>query len=103
MKAYWQKMTKFSVECFRVFHRIECWGFIFREKKKPRKINKETIGSLRLPAGYFERLKMGENITLENGEVVLNENVTVSNTPAKSYAYCADTIYNALVAEKVKM
>lgn len=94
--------AKFSVECFRVFHRIECWGFIFREKKKPRKINKETIGSLRLPAGYFERLKMGENITLENGEVVLNENVTLPNAPAKSYAYCADTIYNLSVAEKVK-
>ena len=93
---------KFSVECFHVFHRIECWGFIFREKKKPRKINKQTIGCYQLPTGYFERLKMGENITLPNGEVVLNEKVTVPNTPAKSYAYCADTIYNASVAEKVK-
>lgn len=24
---------KFSVECFKVFHRIDCWGFLFREKK----------------------------------------------------------------------
>jgi ribonuclease Z len=94
--------AKFSVECFRVFHRIECWGFIFREKKKPRKINKESISSLKLNAGYFERLKMGEDITAENGKIVLNEEVTVPNTPAKSYAYCADTIYNLSVAEKVK-
>lgn len=94
--------AKFSIECFRVFHRIECWGFIFREKKKPRKINKQTIGSYQLPGGYFEQLKMGDNITLENGEVVLNEQVTIPNTPAKSYAYCADTIYNLSVAEKVK-
>lgn len=93
---------KFSVECFRVFHRIECWGFIFREKKKPRKINKETIGSYQLPGRDFERLKMGENIALENGEVVLNEKVTVANNPPKSYAYCADTMYNVSVAEKVK-
>ncbi|WP_018614958.1 ribonuclease Z [Segetibacter koreensis] len=93
---------KFTVECFRVFHRIECWGFIFREKKKPRKINKETIGSYHLPAGYYERLKLGENIVTENGQLILNENVTIANSPAKSYAYCGDTMYNLSVAEKVK-
>lgn len=94
--------AKFSVECFRVFHRIECWGFIFREKKKPRKIIKESISSYQLSAGYFERLKMGEDIITESGKIVLNEEVTVPNSPAKSYAYCADTIYNLSVAEKVK-
>lgn len=94
--------VKFSVECFRVFHRIDCWGFIFREKKKPRKINKQTISSFNLPIKYLERLKSGENITTEKGEVILNEEVTIPNAPSKSYAYCADTVYNELVAEKVK-
>lgn len=94
--------AKFSVECFRVFHRIECWGFIFREKKKPRKINKEAISYYKLPTSYFERLKSGEDVATESGEVILNEQVTGPNTPAKSYAYCADTIYNAAIAEKVK-
>lgn len=94
--------SKFSVECFRVFHRVECWGFIFREKKKPRKINKETTVSYKLHASDFERLKMGEDIITKNGEIVLNSAVTLPNTPAKSYAYCADTAYNLLVAEKVK-
>ncbi len=55
--------AKFSVECFRVFHRIECWGFIFREKKKPRKIIKESISSYQLSGGYFERLKIPANLT----------------------------------------
>jgi ribonuclease Z len=93
---------KFSVECFSVYHRIQCWGFVFREKKKPRKINKQTIGSYVLDATSFERLKMGENVTSDRGEVVLNEEVTIANTPARSYAYCADTAYNAAIAEKVK-
>jgi ribonuclease Z len=93
---------KFSVECFSVYHRIKCWGFVFREKKKPRKINKQTIGSYLLDAVSFERLKMGENATTDTGEVVLNEKVTIANTPARSYAYCADTIYNPAIAEKVK-
>jgi ribonuclease Z len=93
---------KFSVEYFRVFHRIECWGFVFREKKKPRKINKQTIGSYTLTPHSFERLKMGENVTTEMGEVLLNEQVTVANTPEKSYAFCADTVYNPAIANKVK-
>lgn len=93
---------KFSVECFPVYHRIECWGFIFREKKKPRKINKQTIGSYQLDATQFEKLKMGENVTTHTGEEVLNEVVTIANTPARSYAYCADTLYNVAVAQKIK-
>lgn len=93
---------KFSVECFHVYHRIRCWGFIFREKKKPRKIDKQTIGAYHLDAGQYERLKMGENIISNGGIEVLNESVTIANTPAKSYAYCADTLYNPTVAEKVK-
>lgn len=93
---------KFSVESFKVFHRIECWGFIFREKKKPRKINKKTILNYKLEPGYFELLKMGHDVTTESGELVLNETVTVPNAPPKSYAYCGDTIHSLEVAEKVK-
>lgn len=92
----------FSVECFEVYHRIQCWGFIFREKKKPRKINKEVIGAFHFKGDQFERLKMGENVITDTGEEILNETVTIANTPARSYAYCADTVYNLSVAEKVK-
>ena len=93
---------KYSVETFKVFHRIDCWGFIFREKKKPRRINKDIIGKYRFSANTFERLKMGENVTTEAGETVMNETVTTANTPSLSYAFCGDTVYNILVAEKVK-
>src|SRR4249920_1267560 len=30
---------KLSVHCFKVIHRIDCWGFMFREKEKPRKVD----------------------------------------------------------------
>jgi len=93
---------KFSVSCFNVFHRIECWGFLIREKRKPRKINKETITKYTIPATFFEQLKDGKDYIAENGEVIKNEEVTIPNTPAKSYAYCADTIYNETIAERIK-
>ncbi len=93
---------KYSVECFKVFHRIECWGFIFREKKKPRRINKETIGAYNLAPNTFEQLKMGEDVYSQAGELVHFEEVTIPNAEPKSYAYCADTVYNPALAEKIK-
>jgi ribonuclease Z len=93
---------RFSIECFKVFHRIECWGFVFREKKKSRKINKLALDSYKLDPKDYEKLKMGENIVTNDGKLIPNEAVTIANTPAKSYAFCADTAYNPTVADKVK-
>ncbi len=92
---------KFSVECFNVRHRIECMGFIIREKRKPRKINKETITQYNVPISFYEKLKKGEDYETPEGEMIMNERVTVPNTPAKSYAYCADTIYDETIAGKL--
>lgn len=91
---------KFQVECFNTYHRIPCWGFIIREKKKPRKINKEMIGKYDIPAGYYEKLKDGDDYENEQGEIIKNDLVTLANTPPKSYAFCADTIYDKIIAEK---
>ena len=93
---------KFSVECFKVFHRIECWGFIIREKRKPRRINKETISHYDIPPAYFEKIKEGEDFFTATGERIQNEILTIPNKPGRSYAYCADTIYNETIADKLQ-
>ncbi|CAN5620694.1 ribonuclease Z [soil metagenome] len=93
---------KYSVSCFTVQHRVECWGYIFREKRQPRKILKESVLKFNIPATFYKRLQQGEDYTQKNGETILNEWVTEDNTPGKSYAYCADTIYDKTLATKVK-
>ena len=93
---------KFSVECFKVFHRIECWGFVFREKKPLRKIAKERIGQYKIPSADFDRIKMGEDFITNKGDRIANEDLTIANTPPRSYAYCADTMYHETIAEKAK-
>jgi ribonuclease Z len=85
--------TKMTVSCFNVFHRIECWGFLFREKDKLRKVEVEKCKQLGVPAAFFPMLKEGQNYTRQNGEVVSNELVTRPAPHARSYAYCADTRY----------
>ncbi|TDH26512.1 ribonuclease Z [Segetibacter sp. 3557_3] len=93
---------RFSVETFRVNHRIECWGFVFREKRKPRKIDKNKIGAYDVSAASYEKLKNGDDVIGNNGAVINNEWVTTPNSPPRSYAYCADTLFNAKIAEKIK-
>ncbi len=92
---------KFSVSCFRVFHRIECWAFIVREKKKPRKLLKEKAFAHRIPHEYFDDLRDGKDYITADGSVVENSELTAPNTPAASYAFCADTLFNEQVARNV--
>jgi len=94
--------NKFSVECFKVYHRIECWGFIIREKRKPRKIDREKILQYDIPVTFYERLKDGEDFITEAGALISNESVTIANTPSKSYGFCADTIFNENNAANLK-
>lgn len=93
---------KFSVSCFATRHRIPCWGFIIREKKKPRKIDKDKITAYQIPAAYYERLKEGLDYETRSGEIIKNEWVTRPGIPPKSYAFCADTIYDESIADKTK-
>jgi ribonuclease Z len=94
--------NKFLIECFAVKHRIPCWGFIFREKKVPRKLVKEKLLEYEIPSAYYENLKNGKDYINKNGDIINNETLTIPNSLPKSYAYCADTIYHDSIAEQVK-
>jgi ribonuclease Z len=94
--------AKFTVESFKVIHRIECWGFLFREKKKPRKINKDTIKNFDIPPTFYERLKDGEDFITPAGRFIENSLVTIAASPGKSYAYCADTLFFEALADKIR-
>ncbi|MBL7730632.1 MAG: ribonuclease Z [Chitinophagaceae bacterium] len=83
-----------TIKCFRTNHRIECYGFSFTEKKQPRKLDPDKAKEYEIPSSFYDRLKDGENYTRKDGTVVANELVTVPSTPAKRYAFCADTKYD---------
>lgn len=92
---------KMTVHCFPVQHRIPCWGFLFREKKNPRKLDPDRARIYEIPAAFYEKLQQGEDYITKKGTIVPNEEVTTASTLPKSYAYCADTIYDESLAEKV--
>lgn len=84
----------YKVECFPTQHRIECWGFLVREKRQPRKINIDKTSVYNVPTSAFPSLQSGDDFVNESGELIKNELLTDENTKAKSYAFCADTIYD---------
>ncbi|MFN4006155.1 MAG: ribonuclease Z [Chitinophagaceae bacterium] len=92
---------KFLIRSFPVRHRVACWGCVIEEKKKPRKINKEAVVQYQVPAAYYESLKLGNDYAHRDGTVVKNEWVTIPNTPGRSYAYCADTLFTPDIATQV--
>lgn len=96
------KDNKFEVSCFRVYHRIECWGFKFRQVKPLRRIDPDKAREHEVPSSFFERLKWGEDYINKTGEVIHNEWVTLSAPGPKSYAYSADTVYDERIVEKVQ-
>ena len=94
---------QFSVSCFKVFHRIETWGFLIQEKKKPRKIDGDRIKDYSfIPTAFYERLQYGEDYIAAEGTIIRNEDVTLPNKSPKSYAYCADTSYSPSIVQHFK-
>jgi ribonuclease Z len=93
--------NRFQISCFQVFHRIECWGFIFRQIRPPRRVNPEKARVAGVPSSFFDRLKWGENYETQEGSIVENASVTDPAPMAKSYAYSADTLFNPELAAKV--
>ena len=93
---------KLSVTTLPLVHRVPCCGFLFREKPRPRNINKEKLEEYKIPLAYMNLLKSGADYTDENGKVIPNAELTLDPPPPRSYAYCSDTAYNESLISSVK-
>lgn len=83
-------------------HTIPSAGFLFREKTPPLNIFKEQIKRYSLGIAAINAAKRGENITLDDGTVIPNGELTYTPYVPRSYAYCSDTQPSGKVAEIVK-
>jgi ribonuclease Z len=82
------------VETIPLDHRIPCTGFLFREKKRLRKIIKDKIEELNIPVQYFTALKKGKDYEAADGTIYKNDTLTIDSAQPKVYVYCSDTLYN---------
>src|SRR5471030_589897 len=83
-----------TVETIPLDHGIACTGFLFREKKRLRRLLKEKIEQINIPVEYYASLKKGADYIAADGKVYKNEAITTDSSEPKTYCYCSDTSSN---------
>lgn len=82
-----------TVQSVPMKHSIPTVGYIFREKPKPRHMLKSAIEKYDIPWYAIDGIKRGNDIELETGEVIPNEQITTAPSPSYSYAFFSDTAF----------
>lgn len=88
---------KVRVSTIPLQHRIYTNGYLFQEKNTERKLNISKIEEYNIDVAYYQKIKYGGDITLENGHTISNSELTLDPPPAKSYAFCSDTLYTETI------
>ncbi|MCC8426975.1 ribonuclease Z [Mucilaginibacter sp. UR6-11] len=83
-----------TIETIPLNHRIECTGFLFREKKRLRKLIKDELERIGVPVEHYTALKKGANYVNPEGKVYKNDTLTIDSETPKTYVYCSDTLYS---------
>ncbi len=81
-----------TVQTIPLDHRIPCTGFLFREKKRLRKLIKEEIERLNIPIPLYTSIKKGANYTAPDGTVYSNDSLSIDSAAPRTYCYCSDTL-----------
>ncbi|TCI85266.1 ribonuclease Z [Tenacibaculum sp. M341] len=85
---------KVTVHTIPLTHRVYTNGFLFTEKPKARKLHIDNIKMYdEIETCDYHNLKAGKDFTLESGEVIPNEELTIDPEKPKSFAFCSDTMY----------
>lgn len=83
-------------------HSIPTAGYHFKEKEPQLNVDKFKITKYNLSISQIVAAKRGEDIELQNGEVIPNSELTYIPFKPRSYAYLSDTNYSAKAAERVR-
>ena len=92
---------KVLVKTIPLKHRIYTNGFLFQEKIGDRKLNVEAVQKHKIETCYFQKIKNGKDIVLDDGIIIPNDELTFDPIKPKSYAFCSDTIYDETLVEKI--
>ncbi|OXA75821.1 RNAse Z [Flavobacterium aquidurense] len=88
---------KVIVKTIPLKHRVYTNGFLFQEKPGDRKLNVEAVQQYNIHTAYYQKIKGGGNVTLDNGTVIENAKLSFDPIPSMSYAFCSDTVYNEAI------
>jgi ribonuclease Z len=78
-------------------HRVYTNGFLFQEKVGERKLNMDAVLNYEIESCYYQKIKNGKDIALEDGRTIPNSELTFDPIEPKSYAFCSDTAYHEAI------
>ncbi len=93
---------KVSVYTIPLDHRVYTNGFLFKEKSFERKLLIDKAEANQIDVAYYRKLKQGADVINKNGDLISNTDVTTDGPPAKSYAFCSDTVYNEAIVPIIR-
>lgn len=88
---------KVVVKTIPLKHRVYTNGFLFQEKIGERKLNMDEVLNHDIESCYYQKIKNGKDITLEDGRIISNSILTFDPIQPKSYAFCSDTVYHEAI------
>lgn len=92
----------FTVTTIPLNHRIPTNGYLFRQKEQAPNIISEKIAEHGLSIDQIKAVKSGSDVTLDDGTVIPNKELTRPAKIPKSYAYCSDTRYKPDIIPIIK-
>lgn len=93
---------KVSVETIPLNHRVYTNGYLIKEKVGDRKLLINKAEEYEIDVAYYQKIKKGKDIILDNGRVIPNEELTSPPPTPKSYAFCTDTFYKPDIVDQIK-
>lgn len=83
-------------------HRVYTNGYLFQEKTGDRKLNLDAVKQYGIETCYYNKIKSGSDMKLEDGRLINNELLTFDPYPPKSYAFCSDTMYDETIISLIR-
>jgi ribonuclease Z len=93
---------KVIVQTIPLRHRVYTNGFLFKEKPAQRKLNVAAVAKYKIDKAFFQNIKNGKDITLEDGRVIDNQLLSFDPPQPKTYAYCSDTAFEPGIIDQIK-
>jgi ribonuclease Z len=75
---------------------------LFQEKIRERKLDLNAVQNYEIDKCYYQKIKNGKDITLDDGRVIENQKLTFDPIPPLSYAFCSDTAYDESIIPIIK-
>lgn len=91
-KSTFYESKSLKISSFPLKHSLPCFGFLFEETERPRKMRKDVLDELSIPVAEIRKIKGGADWHSKEGKHYSNSYLTEAAPQAFSYAYCTDTL-----------